>query len=160
MPAQVQLTGKGRKSRIVPLMDSAVAILREYIEEHRLKEPGRIDGSLFRNRKGGRLSRSGIRYILEKYVRSAQSIRPSLDTKISPHWLRHSKAMHLLQTGNPLVVIRNILGHADVKTTEIYARADLGMKRRALERAADASPKLAISSWHNDKDLMTWLRSL
>ncbi len=80
--------------------------------------------------------------------------------KISPHTLRHTKAMHLLQSGNALVVIRDFLGHADIKSTGIYAMADMDMKRRALEKASDKSPALEMPIWHKDKDLLQWLRSL
>jgi len=101
-----------------------------------------------------------IRYIRKKYVDQAKEVCPTLREDISPHMLRHSKAMHLLQAGNPLVVIRNILGHTDVKTTEIYARADMEMKRRALSTIADASPTPDIQSWQKKTDLLEWLRNL
>ena len=68
--------------------------------------------------------------------------------------------MHLLQSGNPTIVIRDILGHADIQSTEIYAKADMEMKRRALEKANGASPKGAIRSWHRKPDLLRWLESL
>ncbi len=68
--------------------------------------------------------------------------------------------MHLLQSGSPLVVIRDFLGHADIKSTEIYARADLNMKRHALHKATDKSPILEIPFWQKDKDLLDWLRAL
>jgi integrase/recombinase XerD len=68
--------------------------------------------------------------------------------------------MHLLQSDNPLVVIRDFLGHADLKSTEIYARADLDMKRRALDKASIKSPTPAIPPWQKDKGLLEWLTSL
>jgi site-specific recombinase XerD len=70
--------------------------------------------------------------------------------------------MHLLQAGNPSVVIRDILGHADINTTSIYARADLEMKRRALEKAVDISPPATknLTSWKANKSLMDWLHNL
>ena len=76
--------------------------------------------------------------------------------------MRHSKAMHLLEANTPLVVIRDFLGHSDVNTTEIYARASLKMKREALEQAEDGSPKATMSTapWKNDRSLMEWLRSM
>lgn len=74
--------------------------------------------------------------ILKKYARSAQSSGVAdISDEITPHRLRHSKAMHLLQAGVNLVYIRNLLGHADISTTEIYARADERMKRKALMEA-------------------------
>ena len=105
VPAQVRLTGKGRKARAVPLMSSTVDLLRDYLHEQGLIGPERLDDPLFRNRFGGRLSRSGIRYLVEKYVRKAGATRPVVPLpKVSPHTFRHSKAMHLLQADNPLVV--------------------------------------------------------
>jgi len=158
-PAQVRLLGKGRKVRIVPLMPSTTALLRDHLHEYGLDGPDRAEDPLFVNRRGGRLSRWGIRYLLAKYTKSARASEPSLPTRITPHTLRHSKAMHLLQCGNPPVVIRDILGHADIQSTQIYAKADLDMKRRALQKAADVTPPLTLPSWPND-GLLPWLRSL
>jgi integrase/recombinase XerD len=160
-PAQVRITGKGRKTRVVPLMNSTVELLRDYMREQDLIGPERLDKPLFPNRYGGRLSRSGIRYLVEKYTERACATQPSLPLpKVSPHTFRHSKAMHLLQSDNPLVVIRDFLGHADLKSTEIYARADLDMKRRALDKASIKSPTPAIPSWQKDKGLLDWLTTL
>jgi site-specific recombinase XerD len=159
-PAQVRISGKGRKTRVVPLMASTTKLLSDYMEATGLNKPEQMDAPLFGNRYGGRLSRSGVRYIIEKYVAGARRTRPGLPERIGPHSLRHTKAMNLLQTGNPLTVIRDILGHTDIKSTEIYAHADLDMKRRALERAVDAAPPTPRASWQTDKKLMDWLRSL
>jgi len=160
-PAQVRLTGKGRKTRVVPLMNSTVDLLRDYLHEQGLSGPEQLDKPLFGNRFGGRLSRSGIRYLVEKYVRKASTTRPAVPLpRVSPHTFRHSKAMHLLQTDNPLVVIRDFLGHADIKSTEIYARADLDMKRRVLDKASTKSPTPAIPPWQKDNGLLDWLTSL
>jgi site-specific recombinase XerD len=160
-PAQVRITGKGRKTRVVPLMKSTVELLRDYLREQDLIGPERSDAPLFPNRYGGRLSRSGIRYLVEKYTERACAMQPSVPLpKVSPHTFRHSKAMHLLQSDNPLVVIRDFLGHADLKSTEIYARADLDMKRRALDKASIKSPTPAIPPWRKDKGLLEWLTSL
>jgi integrase/recombinase XerD len=68
--------------------------------------------------------------------------------------------MHLLQSGISLDMIRDFLGHVDVKTTQIYARANLEMKRKALEKIDDSSPVQTIPCWHENKDLLDWLRSL
>ena len=159
-PAQIRINGKGRKTRIVPLMPSAAKLLSGYMLDLGLDRPERMDEPLFKNRKGSRLSRSGIRYILGKYTDKARKDHPNLQQKIGPHKFRHTKAMNLLQTGNPLTVIRDILGHTDIKSTEVYARADIEMKRRALEKAVDALPSTPTPSWHSDKDLMDWLRKL
>jgi len=159
-PAQVRLSGKGRKVRSVPLMEGTVNLLAAYFKEHRLEPLEKEDEPLFRNRDGRRLSRSGVRYILQKYVQKARTLRPGLRERISPHTLRHTKAMHLLQAGNPLVVIRNILGHAEVRTTEMYARADMEMTRKALQTVADSSPTHAYPSWRDTPGLLETLRNL
>jgi site-specific recombinase XerD len=159
-PAQVLLTGKGRKSRAVPLLFGTVELLIEYLREHRLNRTDRADSPLFFNRRGERLSRSGVRYILAKYLARARKTNPAISKTTSPHTLRHAKAMHLLQAGNPATVIQAILGHADIRTTDIYARADMEMKRRALEKAASTGPSTPVPSWQQDKSLMSWLRSL
>ena len=160
-PAHVRLTGKGRKVRFVPLMSNTAKLLKSYLEENKLLTPDRDTRSLFVNRAGMQLSRSGIRYILDKYCKQAQRTCPGLKELISPHTIRHSKAMHLLQAGTPLIIIRDILGHVDIKTTEVYARADIEMQRQALEKAEPSSSQPVGSlSWQSDNSLLEWLQSL
>jgi len=159
-PVQVQLIGKGRKVRIVPLMKQTVKLLTEYLHEHDLQQLEKNTHPVFFNRLKHRLSRSGIRYLLEKYATMAKTVFSSLHERVTPHMLRHSKAMHLLQAGNPLVVISHILGHVSVTTTEIYARADMVMKEQALASLSSNVPELDIRSWQKKPGLMNWLRSL
>ena len=159
-PAQMRLLGKGRKMRAVPLMGNTVQLLRDHIQENHLDGPEQFDKALFQNARKQRLSCSGIRYILHKYHVRAQDKRPSLNRKVSPHTLRHTKGMHLLQSGISLEMIRDFLGHEDVKTTQIYARANLEMKRKALEKINDSSPVQTIPCWQQNKGLLDWLRSL
>jgi site-specific recombinase XerD len=159
-PPQIRLTGKGRKTRCVPLMDPTVEILRDHRCDNTLDRPEHADKPLFQNRQGGRLSRSGVRYLLQKYVDPVRHDHPGFTQPISPHSFRHTKGMHLLQSGVPLEIIRDFLGHVDVKTTEIYARANLEMKRKALEKVADVSPLCKIPSWKQNKTLLEWLHSL
>lgn len=159
-PAQLRLLGKGRKMRAVPLMDNTVQLLRDHLQENHLTRPEQFDKPLFQNARHQRLSRSGIRYILQKYLVKARSKLPTLNRTVSPHTLRHAKGMHLLQSGISLDMIRDFLGHVDVKTTQIYARANLEMKRNALEKITDPSPVQTIPSWQQNKDLLDWLRSL
>jgi len=159
-PAQLRLLGKGRKMRAVPLMGKTVQLLRDHMQENCLVGPEQFDKPLFQNARKQRLSCSGIRYILHKYHVKARDKRPSLNRRVSPHTLRHTKGMHLLQSGISLEMIRDFLGHVDVKTTEIYARANLEMKRNALEKINDSSPVQTIPCWQQNKDLLDWLRSL
>jgi site-specific recombinase XerD len=159
-PAQVRLLGKGRKMRTVPLMGNTAQLLRDHLRENHLDRPEQFERPLFQNARHQRLSRSGIRYILQKYLARARCKRPSLNRKVSPHTLRHAKGMHLLQSGISLDMIRDFLGHVDVTTTQIYARANLEMKRAALEKINESSPVQAIPCWQENKDLLDWLRSL
>ena len=159
-PAQVQLTGKGRKTRILPLLPGTAAQLADYLREHGLDQPHHLGHAVFVNRHGQRFTRTGIRDMIRKYVARAQRACPRLPGDVSPHTFRHSKAMHMLQAGIPLVIIRDFLGHADIATSEVYARADLDMKRRALE-VLDPTPAVpASASWQDDSSLLAWLRTL
>ncbi len=88
-PPQVRLMGKGRKMRAVPLMDPTAEILRAYLRENGLDRPEHFDRPLFQNRNGGGLSRSGVRYILRKYVETVRKIHPGFTQPVSPHSLRH-----------------------------------------------------------------------
>jgi len=159
-PAQVRLLGKGRKMRAVPLMGNTAQLLRDHLRENHLDCPEQFEKPLFQNARHQRLSRSGIRYILQKYLAPARCKRPSLNRKVSPHTLRHAKGMHLLQSGISLDMIRDFLGHVDVTTTQIYALANLEMKRTALEKVNESSPVQAIPCWQENKGLLDWLRSL
>lgn len=78
---------------------------------------------------------------------------------VTPHCLRHSKAMHLLQANVNLIYIRDLLGHSEIKTTEIYARADTSLKRQALEKASLLNQQIQYPAWTDDDDLMSWLNS-
>jgi integrase/recombinase XerD len=121
-PAMVSLTGKGRKTRHVPMDGSTITLLAAYLEEHRLDKPGHDDHPVFYGQHRARLSRGGITWIIRKY--QAQIRDPLFaGVSISPHTLRHSKAMHLYEAGVPLPYIRDILGHVDLSTTEIYANS-------------------------------------
>jgi len=147
----VKLLGKGDKIRHVPLMAKTAQILTNYLSENKLDAPQFADYPLFFNRQHSKLTRTGVTYIIQKYTG---------DEKVTPHIFRHSKAMHLLQSGVNIIYIRDLLGHVDIATTEVYARADTEMKRAALEKVyQDLTPK-SMPTWENDKNLMAWLHSL
>ena len=158
-PPTVTLTGKGRKTRFVPIMASTASALTIYFSDNGLSSPAKADRPLFMNHQQGKLTRAGVTYILKKYFDAARQTNPHLPTKISPHIFRHSKAMHMLQAGINLIYIRDFLGHVHVETTEIYAKADTEMKRRAIESAhIQIDPDLP--AWTDDKDLMALLTNL
>jgi integrase/recombinase XerD len=158
-PAMAALTGKGRKTRHVPLTDNTAALLGAYLTEHGLDTPGHDDHPLFFNQHGSKLSRGGIAWITHKY--QTKTADPTLaNTGISPHTLRHSKAMHLYEAGIPLPYIRDILGHVDLSTTEIYARASTEAKRKALESAYTDIVTDDLPEWNQDPELLNWLTTL
>jgi len=160
-PATIKLYGKGRKSRIVPLMSRTATILQQYMEQFDLMASETSTTPLFFNRGNEKLTRSGIAYILAKCVSLARHVASEhIPDSVTPHTLRHSRAMHLLQAGVNLVYIRDLLGHADIKTTEIYARADADMKRAALENASQPLVQSVVPVWQENSDLLKWLQSL
>jgi integrase/recombinase XerD len=160
-PATVKLTGKGNKSRIVPLMTPTAKLVEHYLSENGMTKTLHGQYPLFQNRSQEKLTRAGIAYILKKYVIAAGNLRPELIPRnISPHCLRHSKAMHLLQSGVNLVYIRDLLGHVSIKTTEVYARADGEMKRNALENAYKGVTPSELPIWHQNQNLLKWLKEL
>lgn len=159
-PAQVRLFGKGRKMRAVPLMEPTAQLLRDHLRESGLDRPEKSEEPMFQNRQGKRLTRWGVRYILDKHVQAVRDAQPGFTQPVSPHTLRHTKGMHLLQAGVTLEIIRDFLGHEGVTTTEIYARANLEMKRKALEKIADTPAFPEIPSWKKDRSLLEWLHAL
>lgn len=158
-PYTVILTGKGSKTRAVPIMAGTADILLKYLAENRLNTPEKADYPLFCNHQHSKLSRAGVAYILKKYCDSARELNSQVPAKISPHIFRHSKAMHMLQAGVNLIYIRDFLGHAHVETTEIYAKADTEMRRRAIEKA-QIRIDTALPDWSDDKSLMSMLVNL
>jgi site-specific recombinase XerD len=158
-PAIVALTGKGRKTRHVPIDPNTTALLAAYLAERQLDRPGRDQHPVFFNQHHAKLSRGGIAWILHKY--QAQAADPTLaDAQLHPHVLRHSRAMHLYDAGVPLPYIRDILGHVDLSTTEIYARASTEAKRKALDAVYDQVVSAELPEWNQDPDLLSWLTSL
>ena len=156
-PAQVTVTGKGRKQRIVPLLPATVQLLRAYLRDEQHDES---DRPLFPSRQRMPFTRNGIRYIARKHARAIKQSNGPVVEKVSPHTFRHSKAMHLLQSGTPLAVIQSFLGHASIQTTTTYAKADLQMTRAALEKTASGTSPVSLPSWVEKPDLLAWLRSL
>lgn len=152
-PAFVKVTGKGRKERICPLLPQTARLVKSFLAGVEENAP------CFLNHCGQALSRHGVRYVLKKYLARACQEMPRLARPgISPHTLRHTKAMHLLQAGLPPVAIKDILGHAHLASTEIYVEADLEMKRKALEQVD--TPSKTRRRKNLRPDLLKWLESL
>jgi site-specific recombinase XerD len=158
-PQQVRLRGKGGKERLCPLWkDTANALQR--LPSVRTGQPNDV---LFCNRHGQPLTRDGVAYVLNKYVAQAARQAPTLRRRrITPHVLRHSCAVALLQAGNDVTVIRDYLGHASIATTSRYLTTNLKAKRDALEvfwQHAGLSP-VRTTSWKPKPDLLAFLDSL
>jgi site-specific recombinase XerD len=129
--ANIQLFGKGRKERVVPLWEETGRVLRAWFREFD-DTPAAI---VFPSARNEPLSRDGADYILRRAVVAATASCPALANKsVSPHLLRHSTAMHLLQSGVDLAVIALWLGHENIQTTNVYITADLASKERALQK--------------------------
>jgi integrase/recombinase XerD len=152
----LQLHGKGRKERVVPLWAKTGRVLRSWFRELELK----TTEVAFPSVRGTLLSSDGLNYILQQAVRHAASAScPSLLTKrVTPHLIRHTCAMHLLQAGVDMAVIALWLGHESIETTHIYVEADLTMKKRALERIAPAN--CSARRFKPDDTLLAFLASL
>jgi integrase/recombinase XerD len=159
-PRQVRLRGKGRKERLLPLWRETADAL------HQLR--GMVTGSdqqpVFVNRHGQPLTRDGVAYILRKYASAvAAKERPALSHKrVTPHVLRHSCAVALLQSGTDVTVIRDYLGHASVATTGRYITTNLQMKRDAMETFWDHAgiEPATTKPWKPKPDLLAFLQSL
>lgn len=159
-PPILTLTGKGRKMRHVPLMSNTEKLLRQYMTETNLLKNGKMDNPLFSNRQFCKLTSEGVAFILKQYAAQARAISSIVPDKVTPHIFRHTKAMHLLQAGVSLIYIRDLLGHVDISTTEIYARTDTELKRKALEKAYPDMVRDGLPQWNQDEDLLDWLSNV
>jgi integrase/recombinase XerD len=121
----VKCFGKGSKERIVPINKSALAAIKLYLEKGRPNFPKSNDQALFLDKNGKRLTRQGIWLVIKKYVKQT-----GVKGKTSPHTLRHSFATHLLEKGADLRSVQEMLGHADIATTQIYT----SVSRERLKR--------------------------
>lgn len=157
-PRHVRVRGKGNKERCCPLWpETATALVRV------ITDGGAKATCLFRNARGGPLTRDGVAYMLSKYVRLAEPGMPTLRRqRVTPHVLRHSCAVALLQAGVDVTVIRDYLGHASVATTGRYLTTNMKLKRDVLGafwRRAGLTRK-AASRWRPTSDLLAFLSSL
>lgn len=153
--AHVRCQGKGRKERCTPLRKEVVTVLRGWLRE----QNGRPADPLFPNVRGGQLSRDAVEDLLAKHVRTASLRCPSLEGKrVSPHVLRHSAAMDLLQHDVDRSVIALWLGHESVETTQMYLHANMQLKEAALARTTPL--KVRAGRYRPGDRLLAFLKSL
>lgn len=160
-PTVLCITGKGNKTRIIPFSTQAAELLKKYMDRYHLMEPYANEYPLFGNGRHGKLSRMGIFAIVKKYADSARKVDVKLiPTGISPHSLRHSKAMLMMKSGVNLICIRDFLGHQSVSSTEIYARIDNQQKLDAINKTSLVPDHDELPSWQRDNGLLLWLEHL
>ena len=148
---------QGRKERVVPLWKNTAKQLRAWFRHI----DGSSDAPVFPNRSGQHLSRSGVEKRLRLAIRKASERCPSLLKRpVSPHTLRHTTAMHLLQAGVDITVIAMWLGHEDTTTTHHYVEADLAMKEAALKRLEGPRPRRRPVRFKARKSLLSFLEAL
>lgn len=151
----LQLKGKGRKERTVPLWPQTSRVLQAWFDEL-----GDCEAPIaFPSARGRPLSREGVDYVLQKAVRKATSTCPSLRTKrITPHVMRHATALHLLQSGVDIAVIALWLGHESIETTNVYIEIDLAHKEQALQKLSPVTGE--VTRFVADDPLLAFLTSL
>lgn len=156
-PATVTLTGKGRKTRVVPLWQETAEILTFYLNCR--EDAGIHSECVFLSGRGGHMTRSAIARRVDLYARAAADACPSLEgRKITPHTFRHTAALHLIDAGNDIFVLKDWLGHAHIKTSSQYVEISVERKRKALEKIPPpgASPPGEPARW-KQPELMKFL---
>lgn len=151
----VIVTGKGSKTRSVPLMDKTVAHLKEYLRRfHTLSDDGITEPLFYSTRSGAphNLSTDAVGVMLKNYGESARETCSEVPERVHPHLFRHTRAMDLYRAGMPLSYIAEFLGHVNVNTTDMYASADMTMLRSALEKA-DPELTKEIPRWKDEESL-------
>ena len=129
--ATVRCVGKGGKERLIPIHEQAVRALRQYLEAARPElARSRRERALFINRRGERLTRQGFWLILKNYAKAA-----SISNDVTPHTLRHSFATHMLRGGAPLRNVQELLGHANISTTQVYTQLTDDHMRSVYDKA-------------------------
>lgn len=160
-PYTLLVHGKGQKNRFVPINAAIVQSIQKYLHAMGYEDPSKLDNWLFINHMKQQFTRQGIDYIVRKYSKMARKVNPDLiPDDMSPHKIRHSTAMNLVNSGVDLIYIRDLLGHVSVKTTEVYARADAKLKREAIEAASKELVPIQDAEWENDTGLREWLKNL
>lgn len=159
-PFTLLVHGKGQKSRYVPLMKSVIPHLNNYLTQKGYDRHEKLNDWLFKNHMNVQFTRQGVNYLVGKYVKLAWQDNPAIIPKdFSPHKMRHTTAMELVDSGVDLIYIRDLLGHVSVNTTEVYAKADSLKKRQAIEATSKELVPLEDASWERDSNLKNWLRS-
>ncbi|WP_198527260.1 tyrosine-type recombinase/integrase [Candidatus Stoquefichus sp. SB1] len=156
----VKLSGKGNKTRIIPISSDMKQLLNIYINTFQT-DTKMNDRYLFLNKDMHQLSRDGVKYIIDKYTASILKRDSTFPKKVTPHMFRYSKSMHMVATGIPIIYIRDFLGHENITTTMIYAKADTRLKEKAINKLAPQIIKDEESKpdWTKNQDLLDFLNT-
>ncbi len=140
-PARLRLKGKGRKMREVPISKNTEKLLKHYLSKQDENFRQNREKPLFYSQRSEKMTTACIRNLVQKYLNIGKESHPELfsEPMYSPHSFRHSKAVHMLESGVPLIYIRNFLGHESVNTTERYARVSQSAVNRVLEKHSNTS---------------------
>lgn len=160
-PKSLVIHGKGAKIRHVPIVKQVAPFFEKYLKENKCLLPQNLDEFIFKSHTGAKFTRQGINYTVTKYATLARGINPSLIPKgCSPHKIRHSSAMSLLEDGVDLITIRDLLGHSSVQTTEIYAKISATKSRAAIEAASKEIVPHEDAIWENSSTIKEWLKGM
>jgi len=162
----VTITGKGGKTRLVPVMPKTVEHFKKYTA---VFHPEFVSDNLLffteRNKRRYVMSPDNTERFIKKYAINAHCVNPEVPAQLHPHMFRHSRSMHLYRSGMPLVLLAEWLGHAQISTTLIYANADTEMKREAIEKATSKlspllSGEMVNLEWEDDESIIRQLYGL
>jgi len=159
----ITLTGKGNKTRRVPISTKIVEHFIKYLNFFHPIEKRSDNGYVFYTTIHGinnQMSPDTVAAFMKIYAKRSKSECPETPDRVYPHLLRHSRAMNLYRNGMPLVLLSEFLGHADVNTTRIYAWSDIEMKRAAIEKISTETESNITPIWQNDEDMIKRLYGL
>lgn len=159
------LTGKGNKTRSVPLLSKTVEHCNRYLQMFHPNTNANDDDYLFYtviHNINHPMSADIVAVFMKKYGELARQICPEVPVRVHPHQLRHTRAIHYYRAGMPLALLSEFLGHADPETTKVYAYTDTEMKRLAMEKADNLrkGAPAPVSIWENDEDMILKLSGL
>ena len=165
--ARIQVTGKGNKSRIIPIMDKTAEHCRKYLSLFHPNEQDKNQFLFYTVRQGEKqqMSDDNASRFIKKYASAARQNCKEIPANVYPHLFRHTRAMHLYRGGMPLTLVAQWLGHSQLETTLIYANADTEMKRKAIQKATGSANPVQTDlfsndRWFNDAELIRTLYGL
>lgn len=160
-PKTLIIHGKGSKTRHVPIVKQIAPILEKYMKDNKYLLPQKLDDYIFKSHTGEKFTRQGVNYLISNYAKKARNIEPHLIPEdCSPHKIRHSTAMSLVEEGVDMIAIRDLLGHSSVQTTEIYAKMSAAKSRSAIEAASKEIVPKEDALWETNYNIKEWLKGM